>query len=54
MRIVVGYGLEEALPDSLCKMIVERQMLPRFREGNLEGGIEAGVSALIERLSRST
>jgi uncharacterized protein len=43
--------LEQALPISLCQSIIDEQMLPRFREGNLERGIEAGVSALIDELS---
>jgi uncharacterized protein len=51
VRIAVGYGLEQALPISLCQSIIDEQMLPRFREGNLERGIEAGVSALIDELS---
>jgi len=50
-RIAVGLGLEKALPDALCRQIMDEQMLPRFREGDLSAGIEAGVDALIARLS---
>lgn len=51
VRIEVGYGLEQTLPDALCQKIIDDHMLPRFREGDLPGGIEAGVSALIDQLA---
>ena len=51
VRIAVGYGLEQALPKSLCKRIIDEQMVPRFREGKLELGIETGVSTLIDKLT---
>ena len=51
VRIAVGYGLEKALPNALCQKIIDEQMLPRFREGDLPAGIEAGSRALIARLS---
>ena len=51
VRIAVGYGLEEALPDAVCQTILDQHMRPRFRKGDFEGGIEAGVSALINELS---
>lgn len=50
IRIAVGYGLEEALPNALCKQIIDKQMLPHFRNDDLAGGIEAGVDALASRL----
>jgi uncharacterized protein len=49
-RIAVGYGLEKTLPDALCEKIMDDRILPRFGEGDLAGGIEAGASAIIERL----
>lgn len=51
VTIEVGYGLERALPDALCRKIIDDQILPRFREGDLPGGIEAGASALIDELT---
>ena len=51
VRIAVGYGLEKSLTPDLCKQIIDQQMLPRLREGDLAGGIEAGAKALIARLS---
>ena len=51
VRLAVGYGLEKSLTHDLCKEIIEERMLPRFREGDLPGGIEAGTNAVIARLS---
>jgi uncharacterized protein len=51
VRIAVGYGLESALPHALCKKIIDEQIMPRFREGDLPGGIEAGTKALIDQLT---
>ncbi len=53
VRIAVGYGLERRLPNAICQQIIDEHMLPRFRQGDLPGGIEAGADALIARL-RST
>ncbi len=50
VRIAVGYGLEKTLTDAACKQIIDEQMLPSFREGDLPRGIAAGVDALIARL----
>jgi uncharacterized protein len=47
VRIEVGYGLEGAIPDAIAKRVIEEIILPRFRAGDLPGGIEAGVEQLI-------
>ncbi|HEV8611546.1 MAG TPA: TPM domain-containing protein [Thermoanaerobaculia bacterium] len=47
VRIEVGYGLEGVLPDITAKRIIENEILPRFRENDYAGGIEAGVDAMI-------
>lgn len=47
VRIEVGYGLEGAIPDALAKRIIEDIVIPRFRAGDLVGGVEAGVAAMI-------
>lgn len=46
-RIEVGYGLEGTIPDALAKRIIEDIMIPRFRNGDFSGGIDAGIGALI-------
>ena len=51
VRIEVGYGLEGAVPDAIAKRIIEEQIVPRFKSGELFGGISAGVQALIKVIS---
>jgi uncharacterized protein len=48
VRIEVGYGLEGALTDVLASQIIQNEITPRFRDGDLSGGIEAGTSAILE------
>lgn len=50
VRVEVGYGLEPVLTDALSHMIIQTRILPAFRAGDMAGGIEAGVDALIEQL----
>ena len=47
MRIQTGYGLEGALPDVLCKRILEDEIAPRFKAGDFNGGMIAGVNAMM-------
>ena len=47
MFMQVGYGLEGALPDALAKQIIDREIAPRFRAGDFDGGLSAGVDAII-------
>lgn len=51
VRIEVGYGLEGQLTDALSTIILQTKVLPRFRTGDLEGGVVAGADALIDQLS---
>jgi len=48
MRIEVGYGLEGALPDALAKRILDDEIEPRFKRGDYDGGLSAGVAALLQ------
>jgi uncharacterized protein len=50
VRIAVGFGLEKALPDAVAKRIIDADMVPRFKEKDYFGGINAGTCALIEHL----
>ena len=45
--IATGYGLEGALPDAICKRILEQEMLPRFREEDYTGGIIAALNVIM-------
>ncbi|HZZ42051.1 MAG TPA: TPM domain-containing protein [Tepidisphaeraceae bacterium] len=47
MFIVTGYGLEGALPDATCKLIIENEIKPRFKAGDYSGGMKAGVEAMM-------
>ena len=46
-RIEVGYGLEGAVPDGLANIIIQDDIFPSFRAGDMAGGIERGVEALM-------
>jgi uncharacterized protein len=48
IRIEVGYGLEGRLTDLLSGRIIDNEIAPRFRSGDFEGGIVAGVVAMAE------
>ena len=52
-RIEVGYGLEERLTDALCGRILRERAVPRFREGDYAGGIEAAVDSILGALDGS-
>jgi uncharacterized protein len=47
VRIEVGYGLEGELTDAIAKMIIEASILPRFRAGDIAGGIRRGVEDVV-------
>jgi uncharacterized protein len=51
MRIEVGYGLEGTLTDALCSTIIQREILPRFRKGDYNSGVKAGIDAIVESIS---
>ncbi|HEX6859833.1 MAG TPA: TPM domain-containing protein [Caulobacteraceae bacterium] len=51
VRIEVGYGLEPLLTDALSSLILQEQVLPRFRAGDMEGGVVAGADAVIAQLA---
>jgi uncharacterized protein len=51
VRIEVGYGLEPVLTDALSSVIIQSAILPKFRDGDMPGGIVAGTNALVEQLS---
>lgn len=50
MRIEVGFGLEGPLPDATASRIIRYEMRPRFREGDFDAGVRAGVGAIIESI----
>jgi uncharacterized protein len=48
IRIEVGRGLEGKLTDLLSGRIIREQITPRFKNGDFDGGAQAGVSAIME------
>ncbi len=51
VRIEVGYGLEPILTDALSSTILQGQVLPKFKTGDMEGGVVAGADAIIAQLA---
>jgi len=47
VRIEVGRGLEGDLPDIMCGIIIRREIIPRFKEGDFSAGVRAGVVAIL-------
>ena len=50
VRIEVGYGLEPVLTDALSSVILQERVLPKFRSGDVEGGIVDGTQAIVRQL----
>lgn len=44
--IVVGYGLEGAIPDAIANRISDLEMIPYFKNNDYYGGINKGVEIL--------
>lgn len=45
--IAVGYGLESIIPDAVAnRNVVDYEMIPRFKEGDIYGGLEAGIKVI--------
>ncbi|GAB6139341.1 hypothetical protein JCM14076_00700 [Methylosoma difficile] len=47
LRIEVGYGLEDAIPDAIAKRVITEIITPHFKADDFAGGIDAGVDQLI-------
>ena len=48
IRIEVGYGLEGSLTDLIAGRIIRDVIVPEFKQGDFDGGISAGVSAMMD------
>ncbi len=51
VAIITGYGLEGALPDAICKRIIEQKIKPAFKEGQYYTGLDAATDEMIKRTS---
>lgn len=45
--IATGYGMEGVLPDAICKRIIERKMIPLFKENKYDAAIKTAVNEII-------
>lgn len=50
-RIEVGYGLEPKLTDIQAKRIIEDAVIPKFKQGQMPAGIEAGTDSILLTLT---
>lgn len=46
--ISVGYGLEGVVPDITAGRIIDNEMLPAFRQGDMYGGIDRAATVLMQ------
>lgn len=51
LRIEVGYGMEGTVTDAISFLVINKVIVPKFKEGDMPGGIEAGTDALIKQMS---
>ena len=47
VRVEVGYGLEGVLPDGKAGAILDAYVIPKFKSGEFDAGVLAGVGALL-------
>ncbi|MEP7010971.1 MAG: TPM domain-containing protein [Acidobacteriota bacterium] len=50
VRVEVGYGLEERVPDIIANRIIQDRILPKIRAGDRDGAITEGVAGLISAI----
>ncbi|WP_425505310.1 TPM domain-containing protein [Sphingomonas piscis] len=51
VRIETGYGARVFLTDAVSSVIIRNAILPRFREGDMAGGVIAGADEIIKTIS---
>jgi uncharacterized protein len=50
VRIEVGYGLEGTIPDGKAGAILDTYVIPKFKEGQFDEGLIAGVATVMMEL----
>ena len=48
ISINTGYGVEHLLTDAMSKRIIERDIIPYFKQGDYYGGLNRGADAVFE------
>ena len=51
VRIEVGYGLESTLTNAIAQEIIDQTIVPRFRAGDMAGGVANGVGDIVALLT---
>jgi uncharacterized protein len=51
VRIEVGYGLESTLTNAIAQEIIDQTIVPRFRAGDMAGGVVSGVGDIVTVLT---
>jgi uncharacterized protein len=51
MRIATTKTLEGAIPDLAARQIIDNAMVPRFRQGDFAGGLNAAADQIMARIS---
>lgn len=49
--IATGYGMEEKITDAMSRRIIEKQILPAFRENQFYAGVDAASTTIIQLAS---
>ena len=51
LRIVTGRGIEDVLPDAICKRIINRTLKPTFKAGAYYQGLDEATTEMMRRAS---
>lgn len=51
VRIEIGYGLEGVITDAQSGQIIRNSIIPAFKNGDLAGGLQEGISDIESRLT---
>jgi len=47
VTLQTGYGIEPLIPDATANQIIDNEMIPRFKTGDVYGGINAAINTCI-------
>lgn len=50
IRIATGTGLQASLSDQFCQEVINNQIIPKFKNQNIFGGIKIGLEAIATKL----
>ena len=52
IRMEVGYGNEEVIPDITAKQILNEKVAPLLKKGDYNAGVQVGVEAVLAELAK--